>query len=159
MPRFDRKKYETEIGAYLDEFEDKTMQLLKKEMMITLDDIIDHSPIWSGSYVSSHRIKVNDEPISPAVNLRKYTPGSNIPIQIDPSAASGLREKARGEKRVLTGRDLKLEDSITIINQSDHTLIVETTIEPVYAAATTRARNRIAAKARAITLTGRRSKG
>ena len=157
MEKFNKQKYDEKIDAYFDELSIKAIDMLKKDMAITFDDIVQNSPVWSGSYLASHRIRINSENTRGPVNLRIYADTGGLPIRISESQAAELRGKARVEKGVLA-RELKISDEITIINQSDHAVLVETTIEPVYQAALTRARNRLAAKSKSIVLTGRRTK-
>ena len=88
------------------------------------------SPVWSRSYVSSHRVGINLKNDAGPVNLRTYskteTYGRGLPDKVTPAQAAGMRVEAstRVNQRVQVSK-LKNSGKVIIYNQSEHALKVE----------------------------------
>lgn len=134
MPGFSEKKFMEGFDAYVDEVDSGTESALAKAMSTAYDVLIDQSPIWSGSYVLSHRISIDNGPVNPPTDVKQADPeGGKYPLKVDPLTASSHREKARAEKRVIeTARNF---NRIEIGNAIEHAPAVEALKRAPYAQA------------------------
>jgi hypothetical protein len=118
------KEFMAGFEELIDEVDEIAESTLADIMATAYDVLVDHSPIWSGSYVLSHRISVNGSPVAPPVDVSQPDPkGGMYALKIDATTASAYRAKALEEKKVLESAENF--SSIEISNDIDYANIVE----------------------------------
>lgn len=130
MTAFSATKFDKQVEKDLDRIRLRLKKVAFKATEYGMNQVSKLSPVWSGSYVSSHRIGIGLKNDSGPVNLRTYsktdTYGKGLPDKVSPGTAAKMRVEAslRPRKRIQINK-LKNSDRIIIYNQSEHALKVE----------------------------------
>jgi hypothetical protein len=120
-------------NAFIDAFDHFTGEVIdagfeasKQLVEIGYRHLVDVSPIWSGSYVLSHRVKLGDMPARPPTNIKRPDPKGGIyPLKVSDERAARFRRSALVELNKLKRQEKNVP--ITIENDISHSLIVEAT--------------------------------
>lgn len=120
-------------NAFIDAFDHFTGEVIdasleaSKELIKTgYTHLVDISPIWSGSYVLSHRVKVGEMPTRPPTDIKRPDPKGGIyPLKVSDERATRFRRSALVELNKLKRQKKNVQ--ITIENDIPHALAVEAT--------------------------------
>jgi hypothetical protein len=121
---FNAAEFDRQIKIEIDAIEDQLKETAYKAADKAMEKLAKESPVWSGTYVSSHRVGLNSKNDGPPVNLKKYEhshlykkPG--VPDKVSVGVAREMRSVAatRVQKRIRKNQ-MPDEGKIIIYNQS-----------------------------------------
>ena len=120
---------EKEINDFGDGIDDEIRRLA----VLGFETTVDRSPLWSGSYILSHRISINGTPVAPPTNVKVYAVGADgqpvgrFPMraeQINPGLPRQYRDKARSEAQKIHTHQGPITE-IEISNDIEYAIAVE----------------------------------
>ena len=125
MPGFNQQKFDREIKSELDSVRKQLKETIYKTVDYGMKLLaFQYSPVWTGSYVLSHRIGINGkDDIGPTIKSSGLAPGI-IPPRISKTKEESYRKKAASRTKTRLN-DLPDKGKITIYNSSPHALLVE----------------------------------
>jgi hypothetical protein len=124
MPAFNPKKFDQQIKIEIDAVEKQLKETVYEVLDYAMRMLaLNYSPIWSGSYVLSHRVGINRKNDSgPTI---KNIPGV-IGQKVSLSEATAYRQKAALRvKNRLKIAQIGNEGTVVIYNESAHAALVE----------------------------------
>lgn len=120
---------------------DKAFDMVEKDIRAVMtnvgiaaaDSLIGGSPVWSGSYLASHRVKVGEKNVrasGSATDLKKYsTPDQLFPDRLDDAAAQALQGQVKSDLHAQIRAGVNavpgLKIQIRFWNRSEHADVVE----------------------------------
>jgi hypothetical protein len=105
-------------------------ELVKEVAKEAIELLVRISPVWTGSYVSSHRIGFNEEDASgPTYINQEVPPGSMFPIKLSSGEAIAIKKQIEAKlfaeiERMFMADDLKIR-SLVFTNKIRHADSVE----------------------------------
>lgn len=150
-----------EFMAGFDELTDEVDEIVETTLVDIMgtayDVLVDNTPVWSGSYLLSHRISVDGSLVAPATDVRKPDPkGGMYSLKIDSATASAYRAKALEEKRILDSAENF--STIEISNDTEYANIIEALHGAPFAHAITVARLKSEQLSSQTSITGRQKR-
>jgi hypothetical protein len=127
MPRFDPKKFDKQTEKVINNIKKRLKETAYRAAEFTIQTIaFKYSPVWTGSYILSHRIGINGKNDSGPTKMGpKLAPGI-IPPKVAPIVAEKYRMQAalRVTQRVKLAQ-MPDNGSLIMYNTSEHAGLVE----------------------------------
>lgn len=124
----EKTSFEIQIQRWADRTNDGFERILKDTMIAAVRSATNsETPVWSGSYVESHRVSVDGKPVAPPT--LNFDPRLGLPDKIGEIKAENIRNEVRD---TLISKIERASDfgKMEILNKSLHGLLVEN--HPLY---------------------------
>lgn len=124
--RFNPEKFDHQVDEAIKKARQKLKSVVVKAADYSIRQLTSLSPVWSGSYVMSHRVGIDSRNDAAPTNMTPGLAPGEIPIKVIPSVALKFRKEAymRAKARFV-GKELPDKGRIILYNNAPHAGVVE----------------------------------